>query len=56
MVLTSQYSTKAGTQELASSEQAGRVTDLRRERRWKMVELKGCQQQETESKLQFTHA
>ena len=35
------------------SEQARRVTDGRRERRWEMVELKDRQQQETEGKLQF---
>jgi len=31
----------AGTQGLASREQARRVTDGRKERRWEMVELKG---------------
>ena len=35
------------------SEQARRVTDWRRERRWKRVELKDRQQYETEDKLQF---
>jgi len=35
---------------LASREQARRVTDWRRERRWEMVELKGHQQQETEGR------
>ena len=35
------------------SEQDKRVPDWRRERRWEMVELKDCQQQETEGKLQF---
>ena len=43
----------AGMQGLGSSEQARRVTDWRRERRWEMVELKGHQQQEMEGKLQF---
>ena len=43
----------AGTQGLASSEQARRVTDWRKERRWEMVDLKDDQQQETEDKLQF---
>ena len=37
------YSTTAGIQGLASSEQANRVTDWRRERRWEMVELKDRQ-------------
>ena len=37
-------STTAGIQGLASSEQAGRGSDGRRERRWKMVELKDRQQ------------
>ena len=35
-------STTAGIQGLASSDQARRVTDGRREKRWEMVELKGC--------------
>ena len=35
------YSITAGIQGLALSEQARRVTDWRRERRWEMVELKG---------------
>ena len=48
-----QYGTTAGIQGLASSEQARRVTDWRRKRRWEMVELKDCQQQEMEGKLQF---
>ena len=39
-----QYSTTAGTQHLASSEQARKVTDWRRERKWEMVELKDHQQ------------
>ena len=43
----------AGIQGLALSEEARRVTDWRRERRWEMVELKGHQQQEMEGKLQF---
>lgn len=34
------YSTAAGIQGLASSEQVRRVTDLRMERRWEMVELR----------------
>jgi len=34
----------AGIQWLASSEQARRVTDWKREKRWEMVELKDCQQ------------
>ena len=38
------YSITAGIQGLAPSEQARRVTDWRRERRWKMVELKDRQQ------------
>ena len=38
------YSTAAGIQGLASSEQVRRVTDLRMERRWEMVELKDHQQ------------
>ena len=38
---------------LASSEQARRVTDWGRERRWEMVELKDHQQLETQHKLQF---
>ena len=33
-----------GTQALASSEQARRATDWRRETRWEMVELKNRQQ------------
>ena len=36
------------------SEQARRVTDWRRERRWEMVELKDRQQQDTEGKLHVT--
>ena len=44
----------AGIQELASSEQARRVTDWRRETRWEMLlELKDLQQKEMEGKLQF---
>ena len=43
----------AGIQGLASSEQARRVTDWRRQRRWQMEELKDHQQQETGGKLQF---
>ena len=38
------YSTTAGIQGLAWSEQARQATDWRRERRWEMVELKDCQQ------------
>ena len=34
----------AGIQGLASSEQARKVTDWRRERKWEMVELKDRQQ------------
>ena len=49
------YSGTAGIQELASNEQARRVTDWRRERRWEMVELKDRQQQETLS-CDFPHA
>ena len=37
---------------LASSEQARRVTDRGRERRWETVELKDSQQWETEDPLQ----
>ena len=47
------YSIAADIQGLASREQAGRVTDWRRERRWERVELKNFQQEETEGKLQF---
>ena len=47
------YSTAAGIQELASSEQVRRVTDWRKERRWEMVELKDCQQEKTKGKLQL---
>ena len=43
-VLILQYSTTAGIQGLASSVQAKRVTDWRKERRWEMVELKDRQQ------------
>ena len=50
------YSGTAGIQELASNEQARRVTDWRRERRWEMVELKDRQQQEMEGNCNFTHA
>ena len=39
-------------QQLASSEQA-RITDWKQKRRWEMVELKDCQQQELEGKLIF---
>ena len=35
------YSAIAGIQGLAAGEQARRVTDWRRGRRWEMVELKG---------------
>ena len=38
------YSVRAGIQGLALSEQAGGVTDWRRERRWEKVELKDHQQ------------
>ena len=38
---------------LALNEQARRVTDWRRERRRKVVDLKNHPQQETDSKLQF---
>ena len=38
---------------LALSEQARRVMDWRRERRWEMVELTDRQQQETEGNAQF---
>ena len=48
-----QSSTTAGIQGLASSEESRRVTDRRREGRWKMVELKDCQPQEMGGKLQF---
>jgi len=41
------------TQGLASSEQARRVTDWRRERRWEVAELKDCQQWKMEGELQF---
>ena len=48
LILTVQYlekySTTAGIQGPASSERARRITDCRRERRWKMGELKGHQQ------------
>ena len=37
-------STTAGIQKLVSSEQARRVTDWRKERRWEMVDLKDDQQ------------
>ena len=47
------YSTTAGIQGLAWSEQARQATDWRRERRWEMVELKDCQQQEMEGKPQL---
>ena len=40
-------------QGLELSQQAGRVTGWRRERRWEMVELKDRQQRETEGKMQF---
>ena len=43
----------AGKQGLASSEQARRVTNWMRGRKWEMVELKGRQQSETEGTLQF---
>ena len=46
----SPYSTKAGIQMLASSEQARK---RKKERREEMVELKDCQQQETEGKVRF---
>ena len=41
---SSTYSTTAGILGLVLSEQARRVTDWRRERRWEMVELKNNQQ------------
>jgi len=37
-------STIAGIEDLASSEQARRVTDWRKKRRWEMVDLKDDQQ------------
>ena len=37
----------------AETEQARRVTDRRRDWRWKMAELKDRQHQEMEGKLQF---
>ena len=46
------YSTTAGIQGLAWSEQARQATDWRRERRWEMVELKDCEQWETVGMLQ----
>ena len=46
----SPYSTKAGKQVLASSEQERKG---KKERREEMVELKDCQQQETEGKVQL---
>ena len=39
-----EHSTRAGTQGLAAGEQARRVTDWRRERRWELAELKDRQQ------------
>ena len=45
------YSIAADIQGLASREQAGRVTDWRRERRREMVGLKGHQRQEMEGRL-----
>ena len=47
---------RAGIQGLALSEQAGGVTDWRRERRWEMVQLKDRQQQDMEGNCNFTHA
>ena len=38
---------------MALSEQAGRVADWRREKRWEKVEMKDHQQLEMEGKLQF---
>lgn len=38
------YSMTAGTQGLILSEQVGRVTDRRTDRRWETVELRDCQQ------------
>jgi len=49
------YSATAGIPGLASSEQARRVTDWRRERRRETVELNLCQQQETEENCNFIH-
>ena len=48
-------STATGTQGVALNEQARRVSDWRRERRWEMLELKGRQQQETEGELAMSH-
>ena len=44
LTLSLSHNITAGIQELARSEQARRVTDWRRERRWEMVELKDRQQ------------
>ena len=46
------YRTTAGIQELAPSEQA-RISVWKQKRRWEVVELKDCQQQESEGKLLF---
>ena len=43
-------------QQLASSEQARRVTDERREKLWEMAELKDHQQQGRRAGCNFTHA
>ena len=47
------YSTTAGIQGLAWSEQARQASDWRRARRWERVELKDCQQKETVGTLQL---
>ena len=47
------FSTTASIQGLALSEQVRRVSDCGRKRKWEMIELKDCQQQEMEGKLQF---
>ena len=47
------YSVTAGIQGLASSEQAGWVSDCRWEKGWEMEELKSRQQEQTEGKLHF---
>ena len=41
---------------LASTEQARRVTDWRRERKWEMVELKDCQDRRWRVSCNFTHS
>ena len=50
------YSITADLQELASREQARRVTDWRRERRWEMASRSVISSRRWRERCSFTHA